>query len=281
VTENIENEEGVPSVDELTGEYEEYYRDSLDRWDSQHRNAFHEEILSTMFGSLGRTPTRILDVGCGTGMALEVLGQTWPEASLAGIDLSSVALSAARGRVPHAQLEQCALGAAALQGQFDLITILGTLEHLPDPVVALTQLAQLMTDDGILYVEVPNCISLPFSEKVEGFRRLNGYSRQIEWHLFRPSWETNIRRSGLHIAVPVVGPRVGMEFTWIIAKTPMKVPKRTLSKIRQIEKQSREHMNANKWVPSLVDRVKILLRRSMGDRVYDRIKRAVSGPGTA
>lgn len=281
MTEHTGPEIGVGSVEELTEEYESFYRESLERWDSRQKNAFHAEILSTLFRGMGRSPARILDVGCGTGMTLEALGRTWPGASLGGIDLSGVALSAARGRVPRARLEQGALGEVPIRGPFDLITILGTLEHFPNPVAALGELAGLMTDDGILCIEVPNCISLPCSEKVEGFRRLNGYSRQIEWHLFRPTWEAKIRRSGLHILVPVVGPRVGMEFIWIIAKTPMKVSRRTLTRIRRIERRALGRGEGTPWRPSLAARVKILLRRSMGDRLYDRIKGAVKGSGTA
>ena len=138
-----------------------------------------------------------------------------------------------------------------------------------------------MADDGILCIEVPNCISLPCSEKVEGFRRLNGYSRQIEWHLYRPTWEANIRKSGLHIAVPVVGPRFGMEFIWLVARAPINVPARTLSRIRHIERRALDEMEGRPWKPSLADRVKILLRRSMGNRFYDQIKGAVKGRGTA
>ena len=56
VIEDIETRDGTLSIEELTEEYEAFYRDRLDRWDSEQKNAFHAAILSTFFRGIRRSP---------------------------------------------------------------------------------------------------------------------------------------------------------------------------------------------------------------------------------
>jgi hypothetical protein len=118
----------------------------------------------------------------------------------------------------------------------------------------------------------------------QSFRRLNGFSRQTERHLFRPSWEDKIARAGLHIALPIVGPLPNMDFTRVITKVPMTVPRSTRSSVRRIERLAYREMKAERehilkaardympWRPWFGDRMKTLVRGSIGDHLYDRVK---------
>lgn len=69
-------------------------------------------------------PSRILEVGCGTGRNLASLARLFPEAELTGIDLSAEMLTRARQRLQihgdRVHLEQQAYGQKDI-GQFDLI----------------------------------------------------------------------------------------------------------------------------------------------------------------
>jgi SAM-dependent methyltransferase len=219
-------------------------------------------------GTGGRSPSSILDVGCATGTTLEALLRRWPGARVAGLDLSQVAIEAARLRVPTAELKQGVLGEVDFGSRFDLITILGTLEHFPDPVAGLKELSKLVTDDGIIYIEVPDNLSRPYSEQVEGFRRLNGHSRQIEWHLYRGSWENRIGESGLEIILPIEGAGYGWEFVWIASRRRHRVDEKWVRTIHEYCRSS----SYRSWTPSALDRVKMGVRWLVGSNTYDRIK---------
>jgi SAM-dependent methyltransferase len=272
--ENGDRKDSTPNKDELIDEYDSYYRECLTRWERVGKSEFIVRILDMYYRGIGdKSPASILDVGCGTGDVLEALRGRWPGARLFGFDLSGVAVEAAQQRLPAAELRQGALGDVDFGSKFDLVTIVGTLEHFPDPVAALKELSGLVADEGIIYIEVPDNLSRSFSEKVEGFRRLNGHSRQIEWHLYRGSWEERIGESGLQVVVPIEGPQYGGEFIWLAANRKHRVQRKWL---RAIHDYCRSH-SYKRWDPTILDRLKMGARWMIGPDAYDRLKAKLKG----
>jgi SAM-dependent methyltransferase len=96
---------------------------------------------------------RYLDVGCGSGGALGVASALgW---QVAGIEVDAAAAEKARrfgGRVHAGDL----LEAPFAPGEFDVITALHVLEHVPDPVAAMRRMLGWLAPGGLLVVEVPN-----------------------------------------------------------------------------------------------------------------------------
>ena len=96
---------------------------------------------------------RYLDVGCGSGGALGVartLG--W---HTAGVEMDEAAARKARRfseRVHVGDLQ----GAPFAAGEFDVVTALHVLEHVPDPVAAVHRMLGWLAPGGLLIVEVPN-----------------------------------------------------------------------------------------------------------------------------
>lgn len=92
-------------------------------------------------------PPRVLEIGCGTGSNLALLGRLLPQAQLTGIDLAPAMLARARRRLgPEVRLLQAALGEADAGGPFDLVLasymLSMTGSALPDCVrAAVAQLA--------------------------------------------------------------------------------------------------------------------------------------------
>lgn len=105
-------------------------------------------------GALGRPRpgARALDIGCDTGLLLDVLRERGYhtegiERSLAG------ARAQAAGHGVHAlDIEVTELGL----GRFDLITITHVLEHLREPVRGLVWIRRHLAPGGIAVIEVPN-----------------------------------------------------------------------------------------------------------------------------
>lgn len=121
-----------------------------DRFVQAGRAQWFSEILDRR----GVHPGRVLDIGSSAGLLLNHLKQNYA-CDVIGIEPGEVYRNFARsqGLTIFESLED-------MQGEdpqpFDLITIAHVLEHIPYPVAYLDELKQLLTDDGLLLVEVPN-----------------------------------------------------------------------------------------------------------------------------
>lgn len=103
---------------------------------------------------------RMLDVGCGNGAMLRAFAQFAPRWSMAGTDLDdrySTTIAEINGAEP---LYTC--GPDGVPGEFDFITMIHVLEHIPEPRPFLESLLAKLTPGGILLVEVPHHRANPF-----------------------------------------------------------------------------------------------------------------------
>ena len=98
-----------------------------------------------------------------------------------GVELSDYAGSQARERygldVRQGQLEECRLPAAS----FDVVYLNDLLEHVPDPLGFLAEVARVLKPGGVLYVVVPTYVGslptrlfAPIHEIKRGLRRARG-----------------------------------------------------------------------------------------------------------
>lgn len=126
-----------------TGEFDlEYYRQYYDRFYGERDfDHFSEAITRQMLRQLRNrffpTGTRVLDVGCGTGVQIQVMNKLGLNAT--GIDLSFVGLRAARQRTPLADLIQCdATRQPFIDASFDAAVSFGC-SLMNSPAFAITQ----------------------------------------------------------------------------------------------------------------------------------------------
>src|ERR1044071_3126948 len=114
--------------------------------------SFVHRICGDLKRELNVERPRILDVGCGTGANLEMLGQ-FGEAH--GVDVSTDALAFCRAR----GLEHVRHGAAEKlpyeDGSFDLATGLDVVEHLDDDVAGLSEMRRVLRPGGRVLLFVP------------------------------------------------------------------------------------------------------------------------------
>lgn len=106
----------------------------------------------------GRPKVRLLDVGCGTGVFLDLAQQAGWHAQ--GIEPGGAACAYARARfgldVHCGTLEDAPL----LPESFDVVTMWQVLEHLPHPLEGLRRVYQALAPGGLLLIGVPNFASL-------------------------------------------------------------------------------------------------------------------------
>jgi len=114
-----------------------------------HRHLLEAIILkleSQGFPSSGHPP-RILDVGCGVGDALEILGRRFdlPSSALAGLDLSQGMLKRARQKLPEADFRQgTALQLEWGDGSFDAMISIESLYYHEKPSKSLEEACRIL-----------------------------------------------------------------------------------------------------------------------------------------
>ena len=103
---------------------------------------------------------RMMDFGCGIGNLLRSFGAIFPDWTLAGLELSD----AQRQKVESIpQVERLFTPPLSdVPGEFDLITMVHSLEHIPSPLLCLDEIRAKLKPGGLLLVDVPDCAANPF-----------------------------------------------------------------------------------------------------------------------
>lgn len=129
-----------------------------------------------------RPDARILDVGCGDGFHLDLLRRfgepTWavvgvePDARAAGM-ATERGLDVVPSTLEDAEIES---------GSVDLVFLIQTIEHVPDPVELLRSIARVLRPGGRLVVVTDNTGSPDF--RIFGSRHWGGWHFPRHLHLY-------------------------------------------------------------------------------------------------
>ncbi len=100
-------------------------------------------IYEAAFDAMGiTTGTRLLDVGCGAGLALQLAHKQG--ATVAGIDASAQLLAVARSRLTEADLREADVeDLPHADGAFDAVTAFNSVQYATDPVQALREIRRV------------------------------------------------------------------------------------------------------------------------------------------
>ncbi|HXE19421.1 MAG TPA: bifunctional 2-polyprenyl-6-hydroxyphenol methylase/3-demethylubiquinol 3-O-methyltransferase UbiG [Castellaniella sp.] len=115
-------------------------------------NPLRLDWIRSQAGPLG--DLRVLDVGCGGGLLAEAMASEG--AQVTGIDLARDSLQIARlhghesGVQVHYECVSAEEYAMQQPGQFDLITCMELLEHVPDPASVVRACGQLVRPGGLV-----------------------------------------------------------------------------------------------------------------------------------
>ncbi len=104
-------------------------------------------------------PQRVLDIGCGAGLAAEALariGHTVLGLDAAGDVIAAAQAHAAGQDLPLTYRAGTAEGLVAEGAKFPVVTALEVIEHVADPAAFLRLLARLVSPGGVLFVSTLN-----------------------------------------------------------------------------------------------------------------------------
>lgn len=164
--------DGIPSqagLDAYYAEQSKYTYDQADGAESPFDFARFEKIADQVVPFLTSREARILDVGCATGGLLAVLRQRG-YGNLLGADPSPACAAAAR-RLHGVDVRGATLRQLAdWTDRFELILLVGVLEHLREVAPAVETVTRLLTPGGLLYCALPDvtafaeCVNAPYQQ---------------------------------------------------------------------------------------------------------------------
>ena len=109
--------------------------------------AYHAVFDKAVVGS----ETRLLDAGCGAGMALRLAADLG--AAVSGIDASAALLEVARDRLPGVTLEHGDLETLPFEDDaFDVVTGFNSFQYAANPVAALAEARRVTRPGGRVFV---------------------------------------------------------------------------------------------------------------------------------
>ncbi len=127
---------------------------------------------------------RVSDIGCGSGTALEVLAQKYPNSKFVGYDPSPVAIDRARGKTKQAGLSNISFEIARGESlpakpTYDLILILDCMHDMTHPIEVIRAIRKTIKLDGVWIVKDIKCsdkfeenLENPFAATLYGFSML-------------------------------------------------------------------------------------------------------------
>jgi len=130
------------------------------------RVAYIEERVGDLAGK------KILDIGCGGGILAEALAAKG--ALVTGIDMAEVSLKVAQMHLHESKLEISYIKvpvedyAKDHAGEFDVVTCLEMLEHVPDSASIVNAAASLLKPDGQLFFSTINRNAKSFALAIIG-----------------------------------------------------------------------------------------------------------------
>lgn len=151
-----------PSKKEILKHYEKNFKTGnyqlLKKYNKQYRNVYKQFSLSlkSYLKEIGfhKSNPSILDVGCFTGDFLEIMRNDGYD--VYGIELQKDAVNRAnkklKGRVKNADI----MSKNIIKKRFDIVTMLGLIEHVVKPQEFITRAYELLNTGGILFIQTPN-----------------------------------------------------------------------------------------------------------------------------
>lgn len=199
--------------------FDKYYQ-NMSKYEYQHREGREREydferfqkVLDTILQFIPEITVRILDIGCATGKLLSLLKEKGYQ-NVLGIDPSPVCAETAR-RLYGISVLTKSLSKITIKKSFDFIIFNHALEHVRDIKPILTKISDILSDNGLVYIEVPDVtefgrwIDAPFQQF--SIEHINFFSSISLTNLMQSNGfvqvlcQQNIRKQSHSTTMPVI-----------------------------------------------------------------------------
>jgi 2-polyprenyl-3-methyl-5-hydroxy-6-metoxy-1,4-benzoquinol methylase len=151
----FENGGGIP--------YSEFRPDFTDAMDALWGRIYDEHLIGGFLGAVDglserlATGIRVLDGGCGTGHAVNLMARAYPRSNFAGYDIAEDLIAKARSeasqmRLSNAHFEVLDVTKLPSDPKFDLITAFDTVHDQRDPATMLQRVFDAVASDGMFFM---------------------------------------------------------------------------------------------------------------------------------
>lgn len=141
---------GLNSTKEIGDWYDNKYREMGGAWNTPPEDCMFHISKIFPFCSSGY----LLDLGCGGGHFIQKAQEHF---FCTGIEASRVGLEECRERVPLAEFIEMDIENMEFSDfKFDVVTSIGTLEHVVNIPLAVAECFRVLKEGGVFYVYAPN-----------------------------------------------------------------------------------------------------------------------------
>lgn len=155
-----------PSRDEIRNHYAKAFKKGnyqLCLTNTQQYKPVYEEFVKVLKKKLSEKheilkEKRVLDIGCFTGDFLELLQEEF--ADVCGFELQNDAVKIANKKLLGKVIQADVMTYTFPKKKYDIITLLGVVEHVADPMSLLKRSYSLLEKKGIVMIQTPNSSSL-------------------------------------------------------------------------------------------------------------------------
>jgi 2-polyprenyl-3-methyl-5-hydroxy-6-metoxy-1,4-benzoquinol methylase len=106
-----------------------------------------------------RKSNKVLDIGCGKGLFLDILKSQGKETHGLEPDDNATQILLKHGHKVHSDITQID------NDSFDLITMFQVFEHIENPTALVDEIKRILKPEGYFVIETPNAASLPAKSK--------------------------------------------------------------------------------------------------------------------
>lgn len=150
----------MKEFDKYTTRSADYHYDQIDRGSIKKYNAQVAARFETLVENVDRIASnrtlKLLDVGCGDGVALYLLSKSSPHLELYGVEPVKEALEVAKRKIPKAYIEEGRADKLPFEDNFfDIIISSDVIEHVADPDKMLEEIRRVAKDGAKIIVGTP------------------------------------------------------------------------------------------------------------------------------